>query len=309
MDLLGRHNMPPNTSTSTSASLSFSWFTGAPVTRLWTAASIVAYAASKPNFRRWCGMDSSAIRLQFELHRYWASKIFFTTPGELVMGSLLLFYLCRKYERELGSRKFSILVLLSNALTIVMEMIYLQTDIFYRKDQTVYRYTGPYPLMGALFWLFHRFAPRLYPKLFGALGFHFSEKTLYYLFFGQCINASGISSVIATLLGAVACQISLNFLSWIDWPQFVVNFASDINHRFGDTAPVVFLPQRTRQARPPPTGRHAEARTGPAPARPDADPEAIDQLCNMGFDRAQVVQALQLSNNDVQRAAELLLAQ
>jgi len=40
-----------------------------------------------------------------------------------------------------------------------------------------------------------------------------------------------------------------------------------------------------------------------------ADPAAIEQLLLMGFDQQQVVEALQYSNNNVNRAADRLLTQ
>ena len=59
------------------------------------------------------------------------------------------------------------------------------------------------------------------------------------------------------------------------------------------------------------TAARGAALAPPAPPRavvtPNAD--AIEQLTNMGFPRASVVQALQATNNDVQRAADRLLMQ
>jgi len=59
------------------------------------------------------------------------------------------------------------------------------------------------------------------------------------------------------------------------------------------------------QAQPPLQQQEQAAQPPPPPP----DPAAVEQLVMMGFDRAQVVQALQSCNNDVQRAADRLLTE
>ena len=69
---------------------------------------------------------------------------------------------------------------------------------------------------------------------------------------------------------------------------------------------------------PPPPGRvrnvvaQQAAAAAVAPRVPPqpvvADPAAVAQLIGMGFDQAQVEQALQQTNNNVERAADRLLS-
>ena len=63
-------------------------------------------------------------------------------------------------------------------------------------------------------------------------------------------------------------------------------------------------------------GRHAPSplsnnnnNNAPAPAPPIVvDPDAVEQLVHMGFDRDRVIQALRVTRNDVARAADVLLS-
>jgi len=327
--------MPPNTNNQ-GVPISPSWFVGAPLSKLFVILTAASYlVAHTRKTLSLLAMDSNRIRKHFEFYRYWTSKLTFANVGELIVGGLLLTFLLRKFEREMGSRKFLLFCLFCNIMTIGMEMILIQTEIM-----VSLQYAGPYPLLGALFCLFHRYTPRLYPRFFGVLGFTFSEKTFYYLWFIQVILSGGYSTITPTAIGILAALFydSVSILHKLDVPDIVVRYAAGLGERVSEGPPRILVAGRAPRAAPrgggvapqqrPPVhpifGQQQQQQHGGAAAaaavrpsvrnnvvqqRPPPDPAAIEQLVNMGFPRPQVEEALRNSNNDVNRAADRLLSQ
>ncbi|OEU17279.1 hypothetical protein FRACYDRAFT_237687 [Fragilariopsis cylindrus CCMP1102] len=178
------------------------------------------------------------------------------------------------------------------------------------------------------------------------LGISCSEKTFPYLCAIYILFMRGTASLLAGSIGMVASGIFFFLLSlstnnnnsssnipFIDVPDMIVNmlpWESMGSLFFLDPNPKVFAPYFTRGAiniRPGggggPRRNRGQEQQGAAtrrvpmagPAQPSAaaamppppPPEAIAQLISMGFDEQRVKEALQVSDNNVETAANLLL--
>ena len=115
---------------------------------------------------------------------------------------------------QMGSRRFASFMVYTTFLSTVLELVFF--NIFF----DIERYSGPYPQLGAVIYLYHRFTPRLYPSFFGLLGCNFSEKSLTYGLCAQVILFGGLSTVIPTFFGFVSGIVGLKF-SINELPDFV----------------------------------------------------------------------------------------
>ena len=300
-----------------------SWFVGAPMTKLIAVATVVVYVLfHAKSSQEIMAMDSQRIirASQYggssELYRYWSSKLTFGSTGELVVGGMLTTVLARQFEREMGTRKFGLFVTIVTLSTILMEMVYVNFSTLYEKE---YRYQGPYAVLGALMYLYHRYTPRLHPRFFGILGFTFSEKSFYYLWFLQVIGYRGWHTILAASFGVLTAYAYMitNLHQTIDLPDAIAKPLTALGARISEPPPRILAPVGNR-GRDAMAGMQQFAREAaaavvqrpaappPAPAAPD--PAAVEQLTSMGFDRARVIEALQVSNNNVERAADRLLS-
>ena len=277
-----------------------SWFSGAPASRVLIALSFLSYLVLHKSTQLWA-MDSFAVLSRGEYYRLLTSQVAFSTPGEALMGSGLLIFGMRQFEREMGSRRFVTWLLSVVGLATSLEIAMIQLAGYGWK----WEFTGPYPLVGAIWALFHWYAPRMYPNFIGVLGVSLSEKALYYVWFLQVVMVGRWHTMLPVALGWVsAWMYSKPSIQW-DFPEVLVNFVSPIGEYLGDGPPRIVLSRNARQphpvfARPPP-------RVPPVQAPPPVDEGAVEQLVNMGFARDQVVDALRASQNDVNRAADRLL--
>jgi hypothetical protein len=332
-------------------------FVGAPATKLLAAVTLLSYfVIHSQHAHDLMSLDSSKLlngSNNIDWYRYWTSKLTFHSTGELITGGLLLLFLSRKMEREMGSRKFSVFYLLVTTAAMAMELILVHTDmllILSSSSSSKWQYAGPYAVLGALFWLFHKFTPRLHPRFFGVAGFNFSEKSFYYLWFLQVATAVRWHTATAVATGVLVGVIYTNaapvaWLKLLDVPDVVAAMCSKFGERVLLQAPPRMMvpsgnngggnPGNLRQrpagaapehpifghAPPPmPHGgqQHPPGGQMPPPAQqqqrdfpptPPPDEASIDQLVLMGFSRDKVVEALQNSHNDVNRAADRLLTQ
>ena len=232
--------------------------------------------------------------------------------GELIFGLLALCPLLRRFEREMGSRKFGAFIIYTSILSTVMELLFF--NIFF----DIERYSGPYPQLGALLALFHKVTPRMHPKFFGVLGYDFSEKSITYALCAQVVLFGGFSTIIPTFFGFISGLLAVKW-SESELPNFVYTIAGLIGKVITDDAPAVMMSRsvqrgganRTRHA-PTETRAAAAAAAAAPPVQPPRPPppppeEAIAQLTSMGFDRESVIRALQQTDNNVEAAANRLL--
>jgi hypothetical protein len=224
------------------------------------------------------------------------------------MGMLVLINFSRRYEREMGTRKYcfwlSAVAVISMAFQLFIAQVFLVDNGL--------KYSGPYPTIGALVLLFHLYTPRLHPRFFGVLGIHFSEKTMAYAFCAQILLNQGYSSIVASATGMAASflvtKVMASQKSALEFPDVLVSTATKLLNRFVDDPPapiIAVAPMRTpRRGVPLP----AAAVPAPRPAAPEPPPEAaVEQLTSMGFGREAVLRALRTSQNNIERAADMLL--
>jgi hypothetical protein len=105
----------------------------------------------------------------------------------------------------MGSRRFAAFIVYTSVLSTIFELVFF--NVFF----DIERYSGPYPQLGAVLALYHRFTPRLYPQFFGVLGIHFSEKSLTYGLCAQVILFGGMGTIVPTFLGLISGILSVNF--------------------------------------------------------------------------------------------------
>ena len=204
----------------------------------------------------------------------------------------------------MGSRRFGAFIVYVSFLSTILELVFF--NIFFDTE----RYSGPYPQLGAVLALYHKFTPRLHPKFFGILGYDFSEKSITYGLCAQVMLSGGMSTIVPTMIGFLSGMICVNF-SENQLPEFVYSLAAIIgNALLVDEAPAIMMSRsvqrgagggggnRPRRAAAPPTPR------APPPPPPE---EAITMLTSMGFEREAVIRALQQTDNNVEAAANRLM--
>jgi hypothetical protein len=201
----------------------------------------------------------------------------------------------------MGSRKFCMFLMVASVFSTTFDIIVAQS-LF----ENGLKYSGPYPLLGAGLCLFYLFTPRLHPKFFGALGFHFSEKSIQYAFALQAAAWGGWATIVPTMNGLLAGYLAtISPFNKFDLPDAVVSIVASVGERVVDSPPGVVAPRAPRVAR----AAQPQPVFQPPPAPPSPPPEsAIQQLTSMGFEREAVIQALQQSQNNVERAADRLLS-
>lgn len=264
--------------------------------------------------------DTDAILYRGQAYRFLTGTLAFRSTGEVIVGMLLMLNFSRRFEREMGTRKYCVWLLgvkiLSTALQIVLALLYADG----------FQYSGPYPTVGALVFMFHVYTPRLHPRFFGIFGLFFSEKVVSYVFCAQIMIYLGYKSLAPCLCGAMSAWILTTFASsqnYLDVPDVIASTVSTALSRFVDNPPAPQMQQTAQQQQqeqwmarplgtpaqvPPEVMAAAAAAAAPVFEQlPPPSESSIEQLTSMGFDREAVLRALQQSHNDVERAADKLL--
>ena len=205
----------------------------------------------------------------------------------------------------MGSRRFGAFIVYVSFLSTILELVFF--NIFFDTE----RYSGPYPQLGAVLALYHKFTPRLHPKFFGILGYDFSEKSITYGLCAQVMLSGGMSTIVPTMIGFLSGMLCVNF-SENQLPEFVYSLAAIIgNALLVDEAPAIMM-SRSVQRGAGGGGGGNRPRRAAAPLAPRAPPppppeEAITMLTSMGFEREAVIRALQQTDNNVEAAANRLM--
>ena len=105
----------------------------------------------------------------------------------------------------MGSKQLCMFLLFTTHFSVVLQMIWMHVLLPDHPLQA----TGPYPALGAVFGLFHLYTPRLYPRFVSVLGFCFSEKAFFYLWFVQVATAVGYQTAVPVLAGWCSCMFFL----------------------------------------------------------------------------------------------------
>lgn len=252
-------------------------------------------------------IDTTKIFDHAQFYRIFVCNLTFGSMGELVFGLLALCPLLRRFEREMGSRKFGAFIVYTSVLSTIIELVFFNVFL------EIERYSGPYPQLGAVLALFHKFTPRMHPKFFGVLGYDFSEKSITYGICAQVILFGGLSTIFPAVIGYISGLVAVKWAE-SELPDFVYTMAGLIGKAITDDAPAVMMSRSvqrggaSRNNRRAPTGTRAAAPPAQPPRPPPPPPEeAIAQLTSMGFDREAVIRALQQTDNNVEAAANRLL--
>ena len=140
-----------------------------------------------------------------------------------------------------------------------------------------------------------------------------------YAFCAQIMLYLGYASLAPCLCGAISAWFLVTFTPHLDVPEVIASSVATALSRFVDDPPAVQLQQQPQQqpwaARPMGAPAHEQVpremmAAAAAPVfeqLPPPSESSIEQLTSMGFDREAVLRALQLSHNDVERAADKLL--
>lgn len=166
--------------------------------------------SSKSPLNRLLCLDVNRICIsKFEVWRFLTHQLPFSSTGELIVGSILL-YSFRLFERQMGSRKFgSFVTVISMTSSIIEFCLLLAYNAGTLKSkglpsELLLPMVGPYSLIYAMFSLYFLKVPKLHPKLFSIMGIDISNKTIMYILGLQLMFINGWSSVIPSLSGLIA---------------------------------------------------------------------------------------------------------
>mmetsp|Transcript_21097 Transcript_21097/g.52323 ORF Transcript_21097/g.52323 Transcript_21097/m.52323 type:complete len:351 (+) Transcript_21097:210-1262(+) len=316
------------------------YFMGAPITKilciLWAAGSL------------WVIRSDNTDSEVFENHRnydynrnLWGAALWsgpsswvFESTTELVVGLSFLAHFLRRLEQELSSRRLVAWFIMLEAVYLFVRLLAVAT----LDEESVGAFVGgsvkgPYLFVGGVLYWYKAFVPRLYPRFLSnaTLGISCSEKTLPYAWALYVLCMGGTASILVGVIGVLASAIYFFLLfttngnsniPLVDIPDALVNLLpwESLGGLFlVDASPKVYAPFITRAAMNPRGQRRQRGagRRAPAPvveqppiavAVAVPSPEAVAQLTSMGFEEDRVKEALRASDNNVERAANLLLA-
>jgi hypothetical protein len=266
-----------------------------------------------------------------------ASQFLFSSTGEVVVGVFFLAQFLRRLEREMGSRKYALWLLwIPTVVTAFEAVVWTTADGDWRHSllgdngSSSSSSAGyPYALVGGVLQWQYAYVPRLYPRFLSVAGISVSEKASMYIWGLYLLGSQGWPSIWTSVLGilastfffaipskymdiiipdalirilpydSIASLLLLDPPSKIYAPLLMANTTNgnnnNNNHRGGGGGGGMARAMPAARPRP---------RAAPAPPPPQV---AIDQLTAMGFDEARVRQALQQSDNSIERAADRLL--
>lgn len=227
----------------------------------------------------------------YQIWRPVTHNLIFTTPGELLFGSVLLFFF-RQFERQMGSSRFAAHTLITAALHTIFLLL---VQFFF---PTVTPAPGPYALIFSSLIHFFFETPKIYRfELLNTI--HLSDKSFAYLLALQLICSTPPRSFLSTASALVAGILyRLPILHHREIPEPLANLSSKY------LLPLLFV--NPRQSRHRSRRQHRQLRTRNG-AQPISESN-IETLVSMGFSREQSIAALNRSRDDVHRATEQLLA-
>lgn len=256
-------------------------------------------------------LKAQILLLDGELWRLLTHNLMFTTPGELLFGTVLLYFF-RLFERQMGSSKFFALWFTS---TLIYTSALSGIDTFLPPLYTPA--PGPYAILFACLARFFLETPKIYEfQLLGSLAL--SDKSFPYLLSLQLLLSAIPNSLSSFALACfVGLLLQMPFIQpHVDTPLVLVSLGTRFLLPLLNTRQRASSTSRTRRSTRSAgnSGERAQntmtrpERTSPDPHPVQAPPEnAVSVLTGMGFSREQAVQALQQSRNDVQAATERLL--
>lgn len=305
-----------------------SLFENAPVTFMMSIATLAATSAIGGSES--VSLDVDAL-IRGQAGRLLFSQFTFAYSAEVVVA-LILFYSCRMFERQMGSRKYAVFLLFTWVISLIVQLLigFMTRSIGYTLVPT----PGPYFFVFAQLAFFYRYIPKLYMTQYVLFGLEFSEKSGIYLLALQLFFSDGIRSAIAAFSGILAGYLYYKNVFLVQRYRLpkvfenVFKFVSAITSsllpeqrpRGGRNQTQAGQQPRARQPTPnmnntgnndfdihdfETLGRHFGRAANMQ--LPPPDEESIQTLMALGFDRDAVVNALRQSGNNVDAAANVLL--
>ncbi|KAK4412837.1 Rhomboid-like protein 20 [Sesamum alatum] len=288
-----------------------SGFNNAPVTRtIVIASALFTIIFGIQGRSRNLGWSYQDIFKKFQIWKLIVSVFGFSSTPELVFGIYLLYYF-RVFERQIGSNKYTVFILFSITVSLLLEVLAL----WLLKDPSLNILTsGPYGL------IFSSFVPFFFDipvsTRFRVFGLNFSDKTFIYLAGLQLFLSSWKRSMLPGICGILAGSLyRLNVLRVrrMKFPEFIASFFSRLSWpSMGSTSPTGSSRNVLGNA-PPYAVRQMEGNypagnySAPLSSMMEPPEDSIATLVSMGFDRNSARQALIRSRNDLTAATNILL--
>ncbi|GMH08117.1 hypothetical protein Nepgr_009957 [Nepenthes gracilis] len=280
-----------------------SGFNNAPVTRAFIIASalftILLGIQGRPNK---LGLSFQDVFQKLQLWKLIFSVFAFSSTPELMFGLYLLYYF-RVFERQIGSNKYSVFIVFS----IIVSLLLGAVALFLLKDPSfILVASGPYGLIFSSFVPFYFDIP--VSTRIRVFGFHFSDKSFIYLAGLQLLLSSWKRSLLTGLCGILAgslYRMNAFYIRRLKFPDFVDSFFSRLSWpSVGSTSSAAAI----RNSLTTNAGRQVERNYPSAIVGAVEPPEdSILTLVSMGFDRHSARQALVHARNDINVATNILL--
>eukprot|EP01103_Thecamoeba_quadrilineata_P006247 TRINITY_DN15976_c0_g1_i1.p1 TRINITY_DN15976_c0_g1~~TRINITY_DN15976_c0_g1_i1.p1 ORF type:complete len:355 (+),score=43.83 TRINITY_DN15976_c0_g1_i1:42-1106(+) len=136
------------------------------------------------------------ITQKFQFWRLFTNQIFFSTPGEMLFGFLLLYFF-RLFERQLGTPKFAGFAIISFVLSTLFQLISL---VLFPSLNAIT--SGPYSIIFACFALYYSSVPQM--QHFRLFRIKLDDKFFVYILGAQMLFSNGFLSMIGGLCGLAA---------------------------------------------------------------------------------------------------------
>ncbi|XP_022852364.1 rhomboid-like protein 20 [Olea europaea var. sylvestris] len=283
-----------------------SGFNNAPVTRtiiIATALLTILFGIQGRSGN--VGWSYQDIFKKLQIWKLIASVFAFSSTPELLFGIYLLYYF-RMFERQIGSNKYSVFILFSVIVSLLLEILALKL----LKDPSLTILTsGPYGLIFSSFIPFYFDIP--VSTRFRVFSLHFSDKTFIYLAGLQLLLSSWKKSMLPGICGILAgfmYRLNVLHVRKIKFPEFIASFFSGLSWPFrGSTSPTAAA--RNILGSSPFQASQAVERNYPASLSSTIEPaeDLIATLVSMGFERNPARQALIHAGNDINAATNILL--
>ncbi|XP_059646068.1 rhomboid-like protein 20 isoform X1 [Cornus florida] len=285
-----------------------SGFNNAPVTRTFViACALFTIIFGIRGRSKNLGLSYLNIFKKLNIWKLIVSVFAFSSTPELIFGLYLLYYF-RVFERQIGSNKYSVFILLSVIMSLLFEFLALS----FLKDPTSSVITsGPYGLIFSLFVPFYLDIP--VSTRFRVFVLRFSDKSFIYLAGLQLLLSSWKRSILPGICGILAgslYRLNVFHIRRMKFPEFITSYFSRLSWpSTGSTSPAAQSRNVLRNV-PSYPGRQVEGNY-PAPISSTTEPpeDSVSTLVSMGFDRNSARQALMQARNDINTATNILLEQ
>ncbi|XP_062207179.1 rhomboid-like protein 20 isoform X2 [Phragmites australis] len=239
------------------------------------------------------GLSYQSVYEKLSIWRLIASLFAFSSSPELIFGVALLYYF-RVFERQIGLHR------------VLHHSVCTAPDPCFRlpernADPSLNPLTsGPYGLIFASYVPFFFDIP--ISMRFRVFRLSISDKSFVYLAGLQLLFSSGRRSVIPGLSGILAgllYRLNTFGIRRLKFPEFATSIFSRLSWPFPNNS-YQGLPTTETDGRNP-------SEQGVRTATQDPPESSIAALVSMGFDRSSAMQALALTNYDVNLASNILL--